>query len=77
LSSVIQGRGCGPGGDEDFAFVFFGGCFEGVGLGLGLDLDLALGLHSGLDLNLDLVLDWVLGNLEIRLGREVRMNFGA
>jgi hypothetical protein len=75
LSSVVQGRGFGSGGDEDFAFVFFGGCFEGVGLGL--DLDLALGLHSDLDLNLDLMLDWVLGNLEIRLGREVRMNFGA
>jgi hypothetical protein len=60
LSSVVQGRDLGSEGVEDFAFVFFGGCFEGVGLGL--DLDLALGLHSDLVLNLDLVLDWVLGN---------------
>jgi hypothetical protein len=60
LSPVVQGRAFGSGGDEDFAFLFFGGCFEGVGLGSGLDL--ILDLHSDLDLNLDLVLDWVLGN---------------
>ena len=60
LSSVVQGRGFGWGGVEDFAFAFFGGFPEGVGTGL--DFGLGLNLDLDLDLSLDLDLDLVFGN---------------